>query len=59
MTTYIKPSIKMLATEGEALLNATITEKNDDAEEGPVIFGAKGELLDDEDYDNPFNVWGE
>ena len=57
MTTYVKPSIKMLMTEGEVLLNATITEKIDDAEDGRIIFGAKGDMSDEDDYVSPTNVW--
>ena len=57
MTTYVKPSIKMLMTEGEALLNVTITEKIDDAEDGRIIFGAKGDMPDENDYVSPTNVW--
>ena len=57
MTTYVKPSIKMLMTDGEALLNATITEKIDDAEDGRIIFGANGDMPDEDDYVRPTNVW--
>ena len=58
MTNYVKPYIKLLVADGETLLADTITEKNDDAEEGRIVFGAKDEMADDDvDIVTPTSVW--